>query len=75
MTLFRGASVMCVEPGVSQCALMTTMACASGSSPPTRAHSLVNALSEIAFIGLPCPTNSTGMRSLGVSRGSMSPSE
>ena len=75
MTLFRGASVMCVDPRREPVALMTTMACGSGSSRPTRSHSRVKSLSEIAFIGLPCPTNSTGMRSLGASLASRSPSE
>jgi hypothetical protein len=75
MTWLRGASVMCVDPWVSQWALMTTIACGSGSSLPTRAHSRVKSLSEIAFIGLPWPTNSTGIRSPGVRRASRSPGE
>src|SRR4051812_46348859 len=51
-----------VDPGVCQCAETDRIAAGRGSSAPQVRSRRVNALSEMAFMGLPCPTKITGMR-------------
>lgn len=48
-------------PRVSQCAEMHRIAAGFGSRPASCFHDLLNGLSSIAFIGLPCPTKRTGI--------------
>ena len=50
-------------PRVSQCAEMQRTAVGTGNSLPSCLHSFVQTFVSIAFIGLPWPINSTGIRS------------
>src|SRR3954466_3398744 len=45
-----------------QCAEITRIAFGLGSADPMAAHCCVYAFSSSAFIGLPCPKNSAGIR-------------
>src|SRR3954467_12260606 len=49
---------------VSQCAEIERMALGFGTLFAISRHAVVHSFDSIAFIGLPCPTNRTGMRSL-----------
>ena len=51
-------------PRVSQCAEMQRTAVGTGSSRPSCLHSSVHTFVSMAFIGLPCPIKSTGIRSV-----------
>src|ERR1035437_4400147 len=51
-------------PFVSQCADIHKIALGVGNVFPISFHFLENSLSSIAFIGLPCPRNNTGICSI-----------
>src|SRR5690242_20496887 len=51
-------------PLVSQCADMQSMALGTGKAFAAVCQPLVNSFSSMAFIGLPCPTNNTGIVSV-----------
>jgi hypothetical protein len=54
-----------VVPRVIQWAETQRMAAGVGKASPISAQPRLNPVSTIAFIGLPWPTNSAGIRSLG----------
>src|SRR5512135_3253369 len=63
--MVRGLSIAVSSvPRVSQCADTHRIALGVGRVLPISRHPLENSLSSMAFIGLPCPTNSTGIGSV-----------
>jgi hypothetical protein len=51
-------------PTLSQWADTHTIARGTGRSAAAFIHALLNSLSSMAFIGLPCPMNKIGIRSV-----------
>ena len=56
------AIVVTFVDDVSQCADMESIACGRGNDLPIAAQLLENSLCSMAFMGLPWPTNNTGIR-------------
>ena len=71
MVLGWGIPVICQFPRVNQCAEMHRISCGrserSRISDPMVCQLRRHALSSMAFMGLPCPRNSTGMVGDGLS--------
>src|SRR5512140_3472860 len=59
--VFGCADAITCDPEVTQCADTTHTASGLGSRALNPLSASVNALSSIAFIGDPCPTNNTGI--------------
>src|SRR5262249_12921113 len=61
--MVRGCSIaVTITPRVCQWAEMHRIALGRPRAAPTRAQPRLKALSSMAFIGLPCPTKSAGIR-------------
>lgn len=59
--VFGCADAITCDPEVTQCADTTHTASGLGSRALNPLSAFVKALSSIAFIGDPCPTNNTGI--------------